>query len=100
MKIKWDPVPAFVGWNRVKSLRKFRGLSQAEVAVGADVSVVTLYSLEMGYEERTTDEVKKKLTKFFDVDLDDLFPVEMVGNQPREKYLAKIKKGEGRPVVK
>jgi len=99
-KLKWDPAPDMIGWNKIKALRQAQGLSQAEVAVRAGVSVTTIYFLEMGYEERTTEEVKKKIAKFFDVDIDNIFPCEMIGNQPREKYLDKIKKGDGQPVSK
>jgi len=100
MRISWEKVPGQVGWNKIRSLRKAKGLSQAQIAVGAGVSLTTVFYLELGYEARTSEEIKKKLAEFFDCDVDDIFPCEMLGNEPREKYLDKIKKGEGRPVLK
>lgn len=86
-KIKWNKVPKMIYWNKLKTLRKARGLSQSEVAVNAGVSITTIYNLELGYEERTTDKTKKKLAKFFECDIDDIFPCEMIGNQTREECL-------------
>ena len=99
-KIKWDPAPEMIGWNKIKSLRRAQGLSQAEVAVRAGVSVTTIYFLEMGYEERTTDETKKKIAKFFEVEVDDLFPCEMIGNEPRDLFITKAKKQIAQPKTK
>lgn len=89
-KIKWDKVPKMICWNKIKALRKVRGLSQPEVAVGAGVSITTIYNLELGYEERTMDKTKKKLAKFFKCDVDDIFPAEMIGNKPKEEYFKNI----------
>ena len=99
-RLKWKKIPGGVGWNKIYSLRKAKGLSQAELAVGVGVSITTIYYLELGYEERTTDEVKKRIAEFFDVDVDDIFPAEMLGNEPRERCLGKIKKGTGQPILK
>ncbi|MBA7496148.1 hypothetical protein ES702_06746 [subsurface metagenome] len=83
-KIKWDKVPDRIIWNRIKSLRKSMGLNQTQLAVGVGVSVPTIWMLEQGYDERTTKETKQKFADFFKCDIDDLFPVEMVGNKPKE----------------
>jgi len=91
-KIKWDSVPACIGWNKIKSLRKKLGLSQPQLAVGAGISVTSVYFLELGYEERTTDKTKEKLAKFLECDVDDIFPCEMIGNEPREQFLERMKK--------
>jgi DNA-binding XRE family transcriptional regulator len=99
-KMKWDPVPDMIGWNKIKALREARGLSQAEVAVGAGVAVTTVYFLEMGYEKKTTEEVKKKIADFFKCDGDDIFPAEMIGNVPRDEFVAKAKKQVGQPKTK
>ena len=96
VKLHWDPAPEGMRWNKLKSLRKKKNLTQPEVAVGADVAITTIYFLEAGFEERTGEDVKKKLAEFFRVDIDDLFPCEMIGNTPREKFLANLKKGTGR----
>jgi len=99
-RIKWDPAPVSVGWNKLKSLRKERGLSQPEVAVGAGVSVTQIYFLELGYETRTTEKTKQKIAKFFDADVDDIFPCEMIGNEPRDVFIAKAKKQIEHPKTK
>ena len=92
-KIKWDKMPSFIVWNRVKSLRRNMKLNQTKVAVGAGISVNTLYLIEQGYDDKTTKETKKKLADFFKCDISDIFPAEMVGNEPKkrpEKTIAKM----------
>ena len=86
-KIFWNDAPPFCRWNRLRSLRKERGLSMAQLAVGAGLSISVVYHLELGHEDRTTEETKTKLAGFFDCDVDDLFPLERIGNQPREEFL-------------
>jgi len=95
-KLKWASVPDRIGWNRLKSLRKIQGLTQTQVAAAAGVSITTIYYLELGYEERATDELKKKIADFFQVDVEDIFPVEMVGNRSKAEFLGKVREGEGR----
>jgi len=99
-KLTWDPVPAMVAWNRLKSLRKSRGLSQLQVAAGAGVSITQIYFLELGHETRTTEKTKQKIASFFDVDVYDLFPCEMIGNKPREIFLSKVTAGTGHLAIK
>jgi len=93
-KIKWDRVPDFLVWNRVKSIRKSRDLTQAQAAVGIGIGIPTLYLIEQGLDDRTTDETKKKVAKFFRCDIDDIFPAEMIGNKPKvypgEKTIVKL----------
>ncbi len=91
-KIKWKKVPDMLGWNRIKSLRKEEHLNQAQVAVGAGISIATLYMIEQGYEEKTTEETKRKLAKFFECDVEDIFPAQMVGNITQKEYEKKNKK--------
>jgi transcriptional regulator with XRE-family HTH domain len=86
MKIKWKPVPPMVGWNRIKALRKLKGLNQIQVAASAGISIATLYNIEHGYEETTTAETKEKLAKFFECDIDDIFPAQMIGNETKVRY--------------
>jgi len=86
-KIKWDPAPDFLVWNRIKSLRKKRGLNQVQVAAGADISINTLWMIEQGYDKRTTDETKQKIADFFKCDVSDIFPAEMIGNKSKEEIL-------------
>jgi len=91
-KIEWGPVPSMIGWNKIKALRKCRALTQLEVAAGAGISIACLYYLESGFESRVTEKTKKKLAGFFAVDVDDLFPVEMVGDVPRDVFLQQSQK--------
>lgn len=86
-KIKWEKVADFIVWNKVKTLRTERKLKQIQVAVGADITIATLWMIEQGYEKRTTIKIKKKLAKFFKCDVSDIFPTEMIGNKPREEHL-------------
>lgn len=86
-KIKFDPAPAFLVWSRIKVVRKERGLTQPQVAVGAGISISTLWAIESGYEEKTTEETKRKLAKFFKCDVDDIFPSQMIGNKSKEEVL-------------
>ena len=85
-KIKWDlkNIGNRIVWNRVKSLRKEMKLNQAQVAVGSGIAVNTLYSIELGNDERTTDVTKQKLADFFKCDIDDIFPAEMIGDKPKK----------------
>jgi transcriptional regulator with XRE-family HTH domain len=62
--------------NRVKALRKMKNLRQIEVAEGADVAISTLWMIEKGFVKKTTHETKKKLADFFEVDIEELFPVQ------------------------
>jgi DNA-binding XRE family transcriptional regulator len=98
--IRWLPAPDFIGWNKVKALRKERGLTQPEVAVGSGISIACLYYLEAGFESRATQKTKSKLAKFFGVEVDDLFPCEMIGNEPRDLFITKAKKQAGQPKTK
>ncbi len=91
-KIKWAPAPPMVGWNRLKSLRLERGLTQPELAVAAGLAVGTVCHLECGLEERVADSTKAKLAAFFECDVDDIFPVQMLGDRPRVEVLAELMK--------
>ncbi len=100
MKIKWNPVPDMIGWNKLKALRKDRDLTQLQVAAGAGVSIACLYYLEAGFESRVREKTKKKLARFFEADVDDIFPVEMIGNEPQAVFIEKAKKKTGQPKTK
>lgn len=89
-KIRWQKVPDRLVWNKIKSLRKEKNLKQAQVAVSADISITTLWMIEQGYEKKTSDETKQKLADFFECDVKDIFPAEMIGNKPKEEYLKNI----------
>jgi len=92
-KIDWGQVPSIIGWNKIKTLRKNRELTQTQLAAGASLSMAIIYQLELGFEERVTMKTKKKIAKFFGCDVDDLFPAEMIGNVPRDEILKNVKKG-------
>jgi len=91
-KIKWKKVPDFMVWNRVQSLRREMNLTQLQVASRAEISIGTLSFIEKGYDENTTEETKRKLAKFLDCEVEDIFPAQMIGNITKEKYEEKKKK--------
>jgi len=91
-KIKWEKVPDQLLWNKIKSLRLERKLKQIQVAVGADITLATLWALEQGYEKKTTDRTKRKLAKFFKCDVNDIFPAEMIGDKTLEQHLKESQK--------
>jgi DNA-binding XRE family transcriptional regulator len=70
-----------------------------DVAAGAKVSIATLCYLESGFDAQTKHYTKKKLARYFDVEIEQLFPVTMVGritqNEYLEKRIAEDKKSAG-----
>ena len=86
-KIAWKQTAPRIVWNKIKSLRKEKGLTQVQVAAFAGISIATLWMIESGYEKKTSDETKRKLAAFFECDIEDIFPCEMIGNKPRAEYM-------------
>jgi len=82
--MKKEKIPNFIIVNRVKMIRKGRGLSQTQVCAGANVSIGTLWLIEQGFDKKTTDETKEKLARYFGVQVSDLFPVEVRGEGLRK----------------
>lgn len=80
-KIVWTDAPPGVVWSRLRSLRQNRGLSQIRVAVGAGLSLSMVQLVEKGIIE-PSPKVRRKLTTFFNVDAEDIFPCLMVDNKP------------------
>jgi len=78
-KIQWPDHPDFVRWNRLKLLRKIRGVRQVDLAAACDVSFPTLYFIENGAEKRVSDKTKEKIAVFFDVPMSEIFPAEVQG---------------------
>lgn len=85
----WDlsGIPDHVCWNRLRSLRENSGISQAELAVRAGVSISVVYQIELGHDGRTSDNVKRKIANFFDCKVSDVFPASMVGKVPEREFL-------------
>lgn len=86
-KINWEQRPSFFVWNKIKRLRKERGFSQLQVAAAADISITTLWMIESGFDGKTSLKTKRKLATFFNCDIDDIFPCEMVGDQTKEEFI-------------
>ena len=86
---RWDlsGIPNHVCWNRLRSLRENSGISQAELAVRAGVSISVVYQIEHGHDGRTSDTVKRKIANFFDCKISDVFPASMVGRIPEREFL-------------
>lgn len=99
----WDlkKIPPFpVCWNRLKTLRLNLGLTQVQLAVKVNVSPATLFVLEAGNDTYTTPETKKKLCDFFGCEVDQLFPVSMIGPISKQQYLEKKLKEDQEALVK
>jgi len=93
-KIKFDNAPDFLVWNKIKSLRKEKQLTQPQVAVGAGIAIATLWMIESGYDAKTTQETKQKLANFFKCAVSDIFPSKMIGNITEQEFLkSKQQKG-------
>lgn len=92
-KITWKKVPSMLGWNKLKTLRLEKKLTQVQVSAYSDVAVATIWMIEAGYDERVTKETKRKLCVFFECDISDLFPVEMIGDITREEHFKELEKG-------
>ncbi len=59
--------------ERLKALREQRGLSRETLAVGADMSPVTLWRYETGKRSPTVDQLEK-LAEVMDVEVGDILP--------------------------
>lgn len=72
-----------------------------DVAAGAKVSIPTICYLESGFDVQTKHVTKKKIARYFDVEIEQIFPVTMVGritqNEYVEKKLAEDRKSAGNP---
>jgi len=83
-KIQWDysKIGDRIVWNRLRSLRKERGLTQLEVAKGTGLSIVWIGFAEKGYDNNISDKAKQKIADFFECDISDIFPTEFIGDKP------------------
>ncbi len=91
-KIRWKKTAPLIVWNKIKSLRIEKKLTQVQVSAFADVSVATIWMIEQGYDKTTSKKTKQRLATFFNCDIEDIFPCEMIGNQTREEYLKGLQK--------
>lgn len=91
-KKKWRSPGPMVVWNKLKRLRIESDLTQTQVSAFTSVAVSTIWAIENGYDRRTTNKTKKSLADFFQVNVEDLFPVEMIGYRTRDEYLKGLKK--------
>jgi len=91
-KIKWDlkNVGSRMVWNRLKTLRKEKNLTQLEVAKGTGLSLTWIAYAEKGFDDNISDHAKQKIADFFQADVDDIFPTEMIGNQPKKGKVKRI----------
>lgn len=88
-KINWDlkNVGERIVWNKLKTLRLQKKMTQVQVSAYSGVAVATIWMLENGYDKTAAKKTKQRLATFFKCDISDLFPVEMIGNQTCEEYL-------------
>lgn len=78
-KIEWEPRPDFVKWNRLRTIRKARKLRQIDLCVAADISSGTLFYLENGFDNRTSEEIKNRIAKVLEVPVSEIFPAMIQG---------------------
>ena len=88
-KINWDlkNVGKRIVWNKVKTLRLEKKLTQVQLSAYSGVAIATIWMIENGYDKTTSKRTKQRLATYFECNVSDLFPVEMIGNQTREEYL-------------
>jgi len=83
-KIQWDysKISDRIIWNRLRSLRKEKGLTQLDVAKGTGLSIVWIGFAEKGYDNNISNKAKQKIADFFECDISDIFPTEFIGGKP------------------
>ncbi len=88
-KINWDlqNVGKRISWNKLKTLRLEKKLTQVQLSAYSGVAVATIWMLENGYDKTASEKTKQRLATYFECNVSDLFPVAMIGNQTREEYL-------------
>jgi transcriptional regulator with XRE-family HTH domain len=59
--------------DKVKELRKKKGLRQIDLAKRANVSLTWLWVLENGFHERVSNKIKKRIADILDSSIDELF---------------------------
>lgn len=72
--------------NRIRALRKIKGVSQLELAYGMDMSMNTISGIELGKISPKIDTLRKIAIKL-DVDLTELF--EFSQTQSKDKHVRK-----------
>ena len=82
-KLTWVSPPRHIVWSRLRSLRLSLELTLTQVAAGANVPICTLSLLERGYFE-ATELMKKRLSEFYGVSIEDIFPPLMMGSRVYE----------------
>jgi len=60
--------------NRVRELRKESGMRMLDLAKKANLSITTLWMIENDFDERTSDEIKKRISKAFHRKYEEVFP--------------------------
>ena len=90
----WPSVGPTERWNRLRVLRRFSGLSQVALAAGSGVSLPTISDLERGGGRGHNLSTLKKIASFFNREVEDIFPAEMLGDQPLDVYLENLTKPE------
>lgn len=88
-KINWDlkNVGSRIAWNKLKTLRLEKKLTQVQLSVHSGVAVATIWMVESGFDRATSEGTKRKLATFFKCNISDLFPAAMIGSRPRDEYL-------------
>ena len=59
--------------NKVRYFREMKNLRQIDLARMANISMTWLWSLENGFEDRVSFEIKKRIAAALNCDYDELF---------------------------
>lgn len=60
--------------NRVRELRKKSGMRMVDLAKKAAVSITTLWLIENDFDERTSREIKERISKALRCRYEEVFP--------------------------
>jgi transcriptional regulator with XRE-family HTH domain len=62
--------------NKIREMRRKKGLRQLDLSLKANISLSWLWFLENGLESRVSKEIKERVSEALECDYQDLFPSE------------------------
>jgi len=91
-KTAYPTTPPPGRWNRLKALRRARGLSQTQLAIGAGVVIVLITELEGALGSRRKKRAEKRIAAYLGCKPEEVFPAEMIGAQTLDEFIAQALK--------
>lgn len=73
--------------NRVRELRKESGMRMLDLAKKANVSITKLWMIENDFDERTSNEIKKRISEAFQRKHEEVFPESEIPDEAEAKVL-------------